>query len=42
VPTPVNAVLVELVDDLAARGGAPGSVPEEEIVARLRREGVEA
>jgi 2-dehydropantoate 2-reductase len=35
-PTPVNALLQRLVADLAVAGGEPGSLSEEEILARLQ------
>lgn len=34
-PTPINALLQRLVADLATAGGEPGSVSEEQILARL-------
>jgi 2-dehydropantoate 2-reductase len=36
VPTPVNATLQRLVADLAAAGGPPGGMSEDEVLARLR------
>jgi 2-dehydropantoate 2-reductase len=35
VPTPVNEVLQRAANDLARRGGAPGSIPIEELEAEV-------
>jgi 2-dehydropantoate 2-reductase len=38
-PTPINALLQRLVADLAATGGEPGGMSEDEILARLQHPG---